>query len=150
MPFILKRKLKFSLQRGQPTTPDHTTWGGRAMLPLVEGGGPRTWPVYRYVYLHVAIHTAAICAQIQCCSCIFLLLFFCAIMQCPTCGMGRSRRNWKPSQWAKSRPVTDGFIHCKKCSGELREDGLGWERPQGGEAVPPPPPVERPPRPMPP
>ena len=64
--------------------------------------------------------------------------------------MGRSRRNWKPSQWAKSRPVTDGFIHCKICSGELREDGLGWEWPQEGEAVPPPPPVERPPRPMPP
>ena len=51
MPFILKRKLKFSLQRGHqvarkvsfplthhPTTPDHTTGGG-AGNATTRGGG---------------------------------------------------------------------------------------------------------------
>ena len=64
MPFILKRKLKFSLQRGHqvarkvsfplthhPTTPDDTTGGGRAMLPLLggRGGGPLVPGPYVYV-----------------------------------------------------------------------------------------------------
>ena len=87
------------------------------------------------MYLHVAIHTAAICAQIQCCSCIFSAVVFCAIMQCPTCRMGRSRRYWKPSQWNKFQPVTDSFIHCRICSGKLPEDGMGWEWTQEREAV---------------
>ena len=70
-------------------------------------------------------------------------------MQCPTCRLGRAKRNWKRSQWVLDTPVTGEYIQCKICSGELPEDGMGWEwvpeRPMPARAAVP----LRPPRPMP-
>ena len=70
-------------------------------------------------------------------------------MQCPTCRLGRARRSWKRSQWVLDTPVTGEYIQCKICSGELPEDGMGWEwvpeRPMPARAAVP----LRPPRPMP-
>jgi hypothetical protein len=44
-------------------------------------------------------------------------------MQCPSCGLMRFKKEWRPSQWKTYSPFTDQFKKCRVCDGEDRFHG---------------------------